>query len=695
LAAALGLDQPEEALAQVTALLQEIGVSPVTEGLAGSADVAGAPDADTRALLTSLLGAARVRAAEHDEHRRARERLEMLSSGSFEGILIHVDGVVIDANQRLAEMLGCEIAEVLGPHTLGTCVAPEDLPDVMRRMANRIEGEYVITGVRKDGSRFRAELLSKQGRLGDRPVRVVAVRDVTERERTHALLRESEMRFRVLAEAAFDFTVFSRDGIIVEMSDGFERVTGFKTEEVVGRSMFDFMAPSAIPLTTQMVAERCFGSYEAMGLDARGESVPTQVVVVAATLDGQPVRAAGVRDLRPARRLEAERRALEQQVERAQRLDSLGVLAGGIAHDFNNLLAGVLGNADFLRERVTDPGDRAAAEAIVVAAQRAAALTRQMLAYAGQRDLGRREPVEIGALFREIGALLDATLSKKAQLELTIEPGSVVLGDRATISQVLMNLLTNASDALGDRPGQIQLRARHVHQLDARWDGAQGATVRPGNWVLIEVKDTGVGMDQATRGRVFEPFFSTKEKGHGLGLAACLGIVKAHGGAVLVESEAGRGSCFSILLPAVEAADRAADQTQPRPAPRPCKVLVVDDEALVRSQLRRSLELRGYTVEEATDGTGALAALEAAQPDAVDVVVLDMTMPDIDGAEVLHRLRASGSRVPIIVSSGYLDVAVERRLPRGEFQGFLAKPYGATELVEAIERALAATATSA
>jgi two-component system cell cycle sensor histidine kinase/response regulator CckA len=501
------------------------------------------------------------------------------------------------------------------------------------------------------------------------------------------LLRASEARFRALAAAAFDYTVFSRDGVVVAAHGNVERVIGWSASDLVGRKILDFIAPSGQPVVIDMVRRNQFGSYETAVLRPDGETVPTLVVVAASTLNGQPVRVAGVRDLRPAKRLEAERRAREQQVERAQRLDSLGVLAGGIAHDFNNLLAGILGNAELLTG-VTTGEDREAADAIVTAAQRAAALTRQMLAYAGQRDLGRREPVDLGAVVRELRALLDATLSKKAKLELAIEPGSVVLGDRSTIGQVLMNLLTNASDALGGQPGEIRVRATRVHDVDARWDAAQGATVRPGDWVLIEVRDTGVGMDEATRGRVFEPFFSTKEQGHGLGLAACLGIVTAHGGAVLVESEPGRGSCFSILLPAGEAA-AAEPSARPQAAATLCRVLVVDDEALVRTQLRRSLELRGYTVEEASDGGAALAVLLGAGPQP-DVVVLDMTMPDIDGAEVLRRVRAAGSRVPVVVSSGYLDVSIDRRLPRDTFQGFLAKPYGATDLVEAIERARAA-----
>jgi two-component system cell cycle sensor histidine kinase/response regulator CckA len=634
-----------------------------------------------RAEARALLGEIR------DEEARARERLEMLASASFEGILVHVDGDVIDANQRLCEMLGYEREEVLGTRTLGRCVAPEDLAAVQQRMASQYEGEYVISGVRKDGRRFRAELLSKQGRLGDRPVRVVAVRDVTERERTHALLRESEQRFRDLARAAFDFTVFTEDGVIVEIDGNPEAVMGVPRERMLGRPVLEFTAPSAQPEVRQRIQDGLLGGYESMALHAGGEAVPVLCVVTATTLNGRPVRAGALRDLRPMRRLEGERRALEQRLERAQRLDSLGVLAGGIAHDFNNLLAGVLGNAELLRDLVSSLEQREMADAIVTASLRAAALTRQMLAYAGQRDLARREPVDVGALLGELRELLSAMLSKKAHLELAVEAGSIVEGDRATLSQVLMNLLTNASDALGDGAGVIEVRAGRVAEVDVRWDSAVGNTVRPGDWVLIEVKDTGAGMDEATRGRVFEPFFTTKERGHGLGLAACLGIVSAHGGAVLVESEVGRGSRFSVLLPASRLEREAPPRSPAAHPPRPCKVLVVDDEALVRTQLRRSLELRGYTVFEAADGLSGLSATAEMRP---DLIILDLTMPDLDGAEVLRRLRATGSRVPVIISSGYLDLSVEHRLPRGEFQGFLAKPYGATDLAAAVERALAA-----
>jgi len=646
--------------------------------------------AQDRETLSHLLLAGLSRAAEQDERRRIQERMELLSAASFEGIFVHENGVVTDANARFAELVGYEPREVLGPYTMPRCVAPEDLPGVRQRVLEHFEGTYVITGVRKDGSRFRAELQSKQCKLGPRAVRVVAVRDVTERERQSALLRESEARLRDLAGQAFDLIVFSRDGIALDVTGPLESLLGIPRQDWVGRHLVEFVAPPSVPLVTQLFAEKRTGTYEVSLLHASGEYVPVEIVAMMTTLDGEPIRLGAVRDLRPARRLEHERRRLEEQLQRGQRLESLGVLAGGVAHDFNNLLVGVLGNAELLSESLRSGEDRELCAAIVGAAQRAADLTAQLLAYAGRRDLGPRQAVDLGPLWRELGSLLSARLSQRATLDLRLEPGSVVLGDRATLTQMLMNLLTNASDALEDQSGTILVTTSRVREPDARWDNALGTPVGPGDWVLIEVRDTGVGMDSSTLLRVFEPFFSTKPHGHGLGLASCLGIVAAHGGALSVESEPGKGSCFSVLLPASPRAASEAPNAEADAAPRPRRVLVVDDESVVRTLLRRSLERRGYTVIEADGGRAGLRALRESLP---DLVVLDMSMPDIDGAEVIRQVRADGLGLPILLTSGNVDPTAERRLAPDSFQGFLRKPFSMAELLRAIENALAPRAS--
>jgi PAS domain S-box-containing protein len=548
------------------------------------------------------------------------------------------------------------------------------------------EGAYVISGVRHDGTRFRAELQSKQGQLGERPVRVVAVRDVTERERTTELLLESEGRLRDLAEGAFDGILYNRNGIVVDVAGPIRERLGLEPRDLRSRSVMELAAPSSRALVARANEEGRTGSWEIEIVGPGGEPIPVEVVVVSSTLRGEPVRVVGLRDLREKRRLESERATLMQRVERSQRSESLGVLAGGIAHDFNNLLVGVLGNAEVLLERLTDPRDRQAALAIRAAGERAAALTAQMLAYAGRRELGPRVSIDLGALCRELRELLDAVLSKKARLELSIERESFVVGDRATLTQVLMNLLTNASDALGDSPGTIRVTTRHTREPDARFRHALGAAVGTGDWVLIEIEDTGAGMDSATMGRIFEPFFSTKHKGHGLGLAACLGIVTTHGGAIVVESRVGQGSCFSIVLPAGPTPSPAAPP-EPRAAlpPEGLRVLVVDDEPLVRSLIRRLLVRRGYVVEEAIDGQSALATLAHRT---FDLIVLDMTMPDLDGGEIVRRVRAAGSKVPILLSSGYMAASADGAIDPSMIQGFLPKPFGPQQLMAAVDRAL-------
>jgi PAS domain S-box-containing protein len=639
------------------------------------------PCAATRTQLGWALGAALSRAAEHDDARKVQERLALLQAASFEGIMIHDEGVVVDCNERLCEMLGYTREEMFDPASMQRGVAAEDLAEAQARIRNRVEGEFVLTSVRKDGSRLRAEFCTKQTRLGNRPLRVVALRDVTARERTAALLRESEARLRQILEATFDAVVLSRGSNLVDVSEGAERFFGLPREQLIGRPVLDMVAPDGRDEVSRRIQEQTFGSYETTAIGAGGEPVPVMVVSVLSTLDGEPVRVAALRDLREARRLEHERRQLELRVERSQRLESLGVLASGIAHDFNNLLVGVLGSAEVLLATLKDPDDRALAQTVHSAGQRAANLTKQMLAYAGRRSLTRTEPVDLAELWHELRALLGSTLSK-ASLELRLAEESFVLGERSTLTQVFTNLLTNASDALEGRPGRISVTIERVREPDPSWRGALGAAVHPGDWVLVRVRDTGSGMDEATQGRIFEPFFSTKPPSHGLGLGSCLGIVKAHGGALLVESARGKGSTFSVLLPATNLRPHTGARTAAKVPP--CRLLVIDDEPLVRSHVRRLLERHGFSVDSAADGNTGLGAIREVRP---DVVLLDMMMPDLDGVEVVRRLRASGSNVPIVLCSGDLDAARERGLEPGMVQGMLQKPFGVGELLEAIDRA--------
>ncbi|HWO07924.1 MAG TPA: response regulator [Polyangiaceae bacterium] len=515
------------------------------------------------------------------------------------------------------------------------------------------------------------------------PGRVVALRDGGSGERVTAQQGENDARLRDLAEAAFDYIVFTCNGTIVAVTGRVENVLGYRAEEMVGHRVMDFVAPPSAAHAQEIMDRGVLGAIESLGLSKSGEHVPVAAFTLQTTLRGQPVRMAAIRDLRETRRREAEKRTLDGRQQRGQRLESLGVLAGGIAHDFNNLLTGVLGNAELLRDALHTTDERELCAAIIAAAERAADLTAQLLAYAGRRDLRRREPLDVSTLWRELGAELGPRLAPGSRLELELAADCVVLGERATLNQVFMNLLTNASDALGPS-GTIAVTTRQLTQPDARWQAALGAPVGEGDWVLLEVCDDGVGMSPETLERAFEPFFTTKARGHGLGLASCLGIVAAHGGALLVESTLGRGTTFSVLLPRVR--PQAAEVShQPALDRRQRTVLVIDDEPAVRSFLCRSLTRYGFAVLEAAGGREGLRTLATTRP---DLILLDLCMPHVDGAEVLRQLRAGGFDMPVVIASGHVDTEAAGRLVPGSFQGFLRKPFRPAELLGAVDRAL-------
>ncbi len=381
------------------------------------------------------------------------------------------------------------------------------------------------------------------------------------------------------------------------------------------------------------------------------------------------------------RRLDAVQ--VEVQVQRAQRMESLGVLAGGIAHDFNNLLVGMVGNASLalLKLPFGAPG-RAEVERLVVAADRAADLTGQMLAYSGK---GRFvvEPVDVSALVRETAELARSLFSERARLE--VDAGArlpAVAADATQLRRVVMNLMVNAADSLPVAGGDVRVqvtaaRVGAAHVRDAHGDGELAA----GSYVCIDVSDSGCGMDERTRRRMFDPFFTTKPNGHGLGLAATVGIVRGHRGAIKVYSEVGRGTTVRVFLPISSVAPAEVTAASSGAVlPRGLTVLVVDDEEAVRDLARAVLEHHGIEVLEAEDGESALA-LYAEAKDRVGLVLLDLTMPGLDGEETFHGLQRLRPAVRVVLSSGYNEQQATGRFGGLGLAGFLRKPYRAEQLL--------------
>jgi PAS domain S-box-containing protein len=406
--------------------------------------------------------------------------------------------------------------------------------------------------------------------------------------------------------------------------------------------------------------------------------------------DGRPVRMIGtIQDISELKRNEEMRRQLEARLFQAQKLESLGVLAGGIAHDFHNLLTGILGNVTLARSNLpqesTDlsmPLQRAE-----TAAQRAAELTRQMLAFSGRGQFVI-QALDINHALTEMVELMKSSLSQKVEVRFDLDASAPrMMADASQIRQVIMNLIINAAEAVGDQPGVItihtEIRFADLQQLSTGFtsDGMTG-----GRYACIEIVDTGCGMDAETRARVFEPFYSTKFTGRGLGLAAVLGIVKGHGGAIWLRSAPGHGSCFTMLFPLAPDDAPGIPSVRVRTADSGSgRVLVIDDEELVRDVIRTVLQHAGYDVLEAEDGAAGLQVVRT-QGHRIDMVLLDLTMPRMGGVEVFAEIKKHSPDLPVVLMSGYSRGNVLKLFAETLPDDFLEKPFHHEDLLAVVKR---------
>jgi len=406
------------------------------------------------------------------------------------------------------------------------------------------------------------------------------------------------------------------------------------------------------------------------------------------------------RDVTDLRRAEDERMELNMRLLHAQKLESLGVLAGGIAHDFNNLLMVIMGNLDLALYKLHgEPDVRQSIEHAVNAAKRATELTNRMLAYTGKGSFSI-ERLNLNELVEENTNMFTASVSKKLTLELRPDPAAApIMADVAQVQQVIMNLLTNASEAIGDQAGKIIL-ATGARECDAAYLDKSRLQEKPppGNYVWLEVSDTGCGMDEDTVQRLFDPFFTTKFTGRGLGMSVVLGIVRGHHGALLVDSAPRKGTVIRVLFPAAES---------PCPVPGPSvdtsvkgdeaglfrlsgNVLLADDEKMVREVCKVMLSELGFTVVTAVDGEDAVRIFSA-RPDSIDLVILDASMPNKGGIEAFIDLRKIRPDVKVILSSGYTEIGIAEQMEDKGLNGFIQKPFTLDGLRWIITAALCGT----
>ncbi len=547
-----------------------------------------------------------------------------------------------------------------------------------------------------DGRRKARWLESTNTRL----VEEMALRDEAEKGRSAA---ESELNetLNSLPVHVWSSTV-STDGELTSrrISNVLAQISGRPEDFFDGHpeSWLEVTHPEDRQRLAEMVLEIVSGRRESADFEYRlvrsdgsirymSDSVRTTHVGTGRRLDGVG------RDITEMKEGEEERRRLEARFQQAQKLESLGVLAGGIAHDFNNLLVAMLGHARLADDDLPEDSPiRRNLQSVIKAARQAGELCGQMLAYAGKVPIVT-DTVELEEIVKEMGELLRASIPSSTFIRYAFDKEVPCLsGDASQIRQVALNLLTNASEAIGDGGGEIALMVQTLEcstEMLSEMDFSEG--LEPGNYVVLRVSDTGEGMDEVTRKKIFEPFYSTKFAGRGLGLAAVVGIVRAHGGGIQIETEPGRGTSISILFPPSAAGakkEASADEERPNDwqgqGQGQGKVLLVEDEESARELARIVLERAGIEVIEAVDGIEALAIF-AADPETFSCVLLDLTMPNLDGVETYSRLRAIRPDIQVVLCSGFPEQAAMSRFADLGLAGFLKKPYDPDELLSCLQ----------
>jgi signal transduction histidine kinase/ActR/RegA family two-component response regulator len=436
--------------------------------------------------------------------------------------------------------------------------------------------------------------------------------------------------------------------------------------------------------------ERAFAGEETAWVGSRGEATFECRLTPLRSADGAVAGVIGVAsDISDRREAEETRLALERRLLEAQKAESLALLAGGVAHDFNNLLACVLGGASLVAaELPSESAARHPLQQIEKAARRGSDLTRQMLAYAGRGTVAL-ERVDVNAVVEEMRDILRVSLGARVTVQCEPSPGlPLVEADPVQTRQVVMNLLINASESIGGLDGTITVRTGRV-TLDwaALRDTHHAPDAAPGPHVYIEVTDTGCGMDGATLARIFDPFFSTKFAGRGLGLAAVLGIVRGHRGALEVRSAPGRGTTFRVMLPCGDAPVEGTARPSPSAGARGGRtILLVDDEEDVRAVTAHMLERLGWSVIMARDGREGVEVYRRNAP-AIDAVILDVTLPRLSGDRAFLEIRGIRPDARVILMSGYDDERT-RPLTDAGLAGFLRKPFSVGDLRSTMDRAL-------
>jgi len=645
-----------------------------------------------------------------DALRQSEERLRIIFETSESGIILaNPQGGIDFANRRMAEMFAMSHDEMIGTsysehlHESEKTIGDERMRQLILGKIKSVATERRY--VRKDGTDFWGYLSGRRLENPDGSLRALVgfITDITERKQMTRQLAESEVRLRTLVQTLPDLIWLKDvDGVYLFCNTMFERFFGAREADIVGKTDYDFVSRELADFFREhdrnaMAAGKPTSNEEWItfaddGHHALLDTIKTPMY----DSEGELIGVLGIaRDITDRKDSEERRLELERQLLHSQKLESLGILSGGIAHDFNNLLLVVLGNLDLALMKL--PEEAIARKNIgqaITASRHAAKLTNMMLAYSGKGSFIIKE-LSLTELVEENVAMLSAAISKSIKLELQLDHAlPLIMADAGQIQQVVMNLITNASEAIGDAKGSITL-ATGVNEFDPSTlqHSRLEEKLPSGSYVWLEVRDTGCGMDVDTLHKLFDPFFTTKFTGRGLGMSAVLGIIRAHKGAFLVESKPAAGTTIKALFPIVDF-PRTEQTKPPVAAARDVTVstsagaiLIVDDEEMIRGVCFDLIEELGFEALVAGDGEEALRIFRE-HGNRICLVLLDQVMPGMDGVSVFKELRCIRPDIKVLLASGYSEQEVSERFIGLGLDGFIQKPFSLDSLSDELRRML-------
>jgi two-component system, cell cycle sensor histidine kinase and response regulator CckA len=652
-----------------------------------------APLRNESGAVTGLLGITRditARKEAEEALRASEERHRATVDSSLDAILtMDAEGRITEFNPAAERIFGHARNAVIG-RMMAEVIIPAHLrarhaQGMARYLATRetviLNKHIELSALRGDGTEFPVELsITRIGQV-EPPQFTGIIRDITARKQGEEALRAGEARYRALFEYAPDGIVIANaESYYLDANASALRMLGYTRDEFIGLHARDIVSQTEIPYI-----EPALNTIES-GIDynrewefrRKDDSVFTAEVLATKMPDGNLL--AMIHDV-------TERKRLEQQFLRAQRMESIGTLASGVAHDLNNILSPIMMSVHVLRREMNPEQREEIISTIEASAERGAQIIKQVLAF-GRGLEGEKSLVQPAALIREMMKIMHGTFPKNISCESSVESEPwLLLGDSTQLHQVLLNLCVNARDAMPNG-GRLRIAARNL-DVDSSY-ASMVPEAKPGPHVLIEVTDTGGGMLPEVVERIFDPFFTTKGigKGTGLGLSTALGIVRSHGGCIVVNSIPGTGTTFQVYLPASLENDvqpTAASRVQ-SPEGHGELILVVDDEASVRNAVRISLEAAGYRVLLAADGTEALAVFVMNSD--IAAVLTDLMMPHMDGVKLIRALRTLAPDLPMMASTGLGEKVQLAELKALNVATVLNKPYTSETLLQIIHEEL-------